>query len=82
MLRPRSRESPDSDNDNPDKYQEVQEMELTQDQLRDILNAAVMVAEAAPLKGGQYVFAAKIPWNRIKRLREALDAAGIAWKGE
>jgi len=57
-------------------------MELTQDQLRDILNAAVMVAEAAPLKGGQYVFAAKIPWNRIKRLREALDAAGIAWKGE
>lgn len=55
---------------------------LTPAQVEEILNAAVMVAEAAPPSPGQYVFAAKIPWNRIKRLRAALDAAGIPWKGQ
>lgn len=45
-----------------------------------VLDAAIAVAEAAPTRRGQNVFAAQIPWIRITELREALDALGIEWR--
>lgn len=46
----------------------------------ELLDAAIAVAAAAPNNPHQHVFAAKVPWTRIQRLRAALDAAGIEWR--
>lgn len=46
----------------------------------ELFDAVISVAAAAPMKKGATVFAAQIPWSRIERLRNALDAAGIEWR--
>lgn len=53
---------------------------MTQEQLIELIAAACSVAAAVPNKPGQYVFAAKVPWTRIDRLREALEDAGYPWR--
>lgn len=41
---------------------------------------SIDVAHAAPLKKGQNVRSASIPWRTIEALRSALDALDIPWK--
>lgn len=53
---------------------------MSDKELLELVLAARAVAEAAPPKAGTYVSDAKIPWRRIRRLRDALDAAGIEWE--
>jgi hypothetical protein len=45
-----------------------------------VLNAAVAVAAAAPLKRGKYVVSAQVYWSLIEELRDALDALGVEWR--
>lgn len=47
---------------------------------REVFDAAYAVAAAAPVKQGDKVFATQIPWSKINRLREALDAVSADWK--
>lgn len=42
---------------------------------------AIDVAHAAPLKQGANVFMAQVPWDTIDKLRAAIEAVGIDWKG-
>jgi hypothetical protein len=53
--------------------------ELTEDQVTELVHAALSVAVAPPLKKGQYVYNAQVPWTRIDRLRRALSAIGVDW---
>lgn len=53
---------------------------ITQVQLDELVDAAARVAAAAPQRAGSLVFAAKIPWVRIERLRRALDDCRIEWR--
>jgi hypothetical protein len=46
----------------------------------EVFVAAIEIAAYGPLKPGQHVFAAKVPWTRLMRLRDALTAAGIPWE--
>lgn len=47
----------------------------------ELLDAVIAVAAAPPLRHDPTVtFSTKVPWARIERLREALDAAGIEWR--
>lgn len=46
----------------------------------EIVSAALSVAAAPPVNRGDQVFAAKVPWSRIDRLRKALDDAHIDWR--
>lgn len=48
--------------------------------VREIVLVAGIIANRAPAKQGNYVFASKIPWSVIHRLRRALDDAGIDWR--
>jgi hypothetical protein len=41
---------------------------------------AIEIAVAAPWKKGTYSYSAQIPWNRINKLRLALDGLGIDWQ--
>jgi hypothetical protein len=52
---------------------------MTTEAERELIHAALAVAIAPPLHHGDTTFAAKVPWNRIETLRNALLAAGIDW---
>lgn len=41
---------------------------------------AIDVVHAVPLKRGQHVFAASVPWDVIDRLRAAVEAVGVDWR--
>jgi hypothetical protein len=53
---------------------------ITSTENHQIVVAATRVAAAAPLKQGQYVHAAQVPWTLIHELREALNAADVDWR--
>lgn len=53
---------------------------MTVDPFTELVDAVIAVADFPPAKGGTNVYAAKVPWHRIQRLRAALDAAGIEWR--
>lgn len=46
----------------------------------DLWVAAIDVAVTAPLRKGEYVHAALVPWSLINDLRSSLDALGIDWR--
>lgn len=53
---------------------------LTTKQIEEIVAAACSAVASAPDRPGQYVFAAKVPWSRLTRLRLALEDAGCPWR--
>lgn len=55
-------------------------IEIDEDALNEIVQAAIAVAADPPLKQGQYVTSALVYWPKLWRLRAAFDEAGIDWK--
>jgi hypothetical protein len=49
------------------------------DEYKELFDAVIAVASAPPQAPGANVYAAKVPWSRIQRLRDALDACGVVW---
>lgn len=46
----------------------------------DLWVTAIEIAAAAPLKQRENVWAARVPWTMIDRLRTALDELGLDWE--
>lgn len=55
-------------------------MATTDETWAELVDAVTGVASAPPAEPGANVFAAKVPWTRIQRLRAALDAVEIEWR--
>ena len=49
---------------------------------QDLLSIAEKIARRAPVRQGQYVSFAKIPWYLITDLRDTLDRLGIDWQAK
>lgn len=47
---------------------------------RRLAAIALELAAVAPLRRGQNVYAAQIPWSLIERARDELDGAGFDWR--
>lgn len=49
-------------------------------ELQEVLAAALEVAAAPPLAQHETTFSALVPWHKVRRLREAVEAAGYDWR--
>lgn len=46
---------------------------------REVVRLAVQIAQDAPLRQS-HGYAARVPWQTINELRNALDALGVPWR--